>query len=151
MQARLGVPALLAICLVAAQPEETLQHSPQEAAVVVIGLDGGTITATPSVVVANRGQAVEWQIAGGSGIERFNVRFESGAAFGPGLARDGLNSDRGPNANASARAQARVSGEAEVGARYKYDIRVWTGPGQPLFLDPEVQIGTGGEDQRKLE
>ncbi len=147
MKAWFGVPAVLAVCLIAAQSEATLQPPSQEAAVVVIGLNGDVITASPNVVVANRGQAVEWQLAPGSGIERFQVRCESGRPFGAGASQQGLDSNRGPSEDASHRARAVVSGEAEVGARYKYDIRVWTGPGEPLFLDPEVQIGTGGEGQ----
>ncbi len=151
MRAWFGVPALMAVCLVAAQqPEDTLEPpGQQEAAVVVIGLSGDGITATPSVVVANRGQPVEWRIAAGAGIDRFQVRFQSGRPFGAGASQQGLNSNRqGLPANASPRARAVVSGNAEVGVRYKYDVRVWTGQGQPLLLDPEVEIGTGGEDQR---
>ena len=50
MRAWFGVPALMAVCLVAAQqPEDTLEPpGQQEAAVVVIGLSGDGITATPN-------------------------------------------------------------------------------------------------------
>ena len=150
MRAWFGVPALVAVCLVAAQPEDTLEPpGQQEAAVVVIGLIGDDITATPSVVVANRGQPVEWRIAAGAAIDRFRVQFQSGRPFGPGASEQGLNSTReGLPANASPRARAVVSGDAQVGVRYKYDVHVWRGQGPPLLLDPEVEIGIGGEDQR---
>ncbi len=144
MKATFGVPALLAICLVAAQPEEPVQPTVQEAAVVVIGVSGDDVTASPSVIVVNRGQAVEWQLAEGSGIERFQVRFQSGRPFGVGPSQRGIDSSRGTAAH---RARGVVAGDAEVGARYKYDIRVWRGPGQPLFLDPEVEIGTGRQSR----
>ena len=49
MKATFGVPALLAICLVAAQPEEPVQPTVQEAAVVVIGVSGDDVTAHLSV------------------------------------------------------------------------------------------------------
>ncbi len=146
MKVTFGVPALLAICLVAAQPVETLEPLIQEAAVVVIGVSGDNVTASPDVIVVNRGQPIEWQLAAGSGIERFQVRFQSGRPFGAGASQRGLDSNRGPNQNANHRARAVVAGDAEVGVRYKYDIRVWRGPGRPLFLDPEVEIGSGGQD-----
>lgn len=103
---------------------------------VTIGLVDGRVTVSPDPVTVNPGDTLVFEADPDSDVESFNVQFRSPVPFGPQAAVAGLNGARGQSAREIVRPQA------EVGQRYKYNVRVWNGE-RMIPLDPEVVIGPG--------
>ena len=127
-----------ALLLLVAGPVPAAAPDADERAVVTvtIGLIGDSITASPDPAVATRGEEVQFRVDPNSRIETLNIRFRSPVPFGNNASQNGMNGNRGNPARGN------VRGEAEVGRRYKYMIRVFDGQ-RTLVRDPEIEIGPG--------
>ncbi|MCH7564056.1 MAG: hypothetical protein IH968_09545 [Gemmatimonadetes bacterium] len=135
MNVRIRKLALVGLVLALAGGDALSAQEQPAPAVVEIGLVDGEITVSPDTVVVAQGQEVDWRFSSSTEIVRFNIRFDSGVPFGQNASENGFNG------NADQAAQGTVQPEAVVGQLYKYTIRVIVGGGQPIVLDPEVEIG----------